>query len=303
MIDLINSKETSWKAGHQIRFKGQTEEDVKKLCGVLPGGPVAPVKDITPAADISASFDARAQWGSMCKSVTQVRDQGDCGSCWAFGASEAMSDRICISSKGENQTIISANDLTACCHTCGAGCNGGYPSAAWAWWVSEGVVTGGLYNSHVGCQPYTLAPCEHHTNGSLPPCTSPEDKTPACKKECETGYSLDYAQDKHHGRTHYSVSSDVAAIQTEIMTNGPVEGAFTVYADFPSYKSGVYIHTSGQVLGGHAIKILGWGTLNGVAYWLVANSWNQDWGMNGYFMIRRGTNECGIEGGIVAGMA
>jgi cathepsin B len=39
------------------------------------------------------------------------------------------------------------------------------------------------------------------------------------------------------------------------MTNGPVEAAFTVYADFPSYKSGVYQHKSGSELGGHAIKV------------------------------------------------
>lgn len=43
------------------------------------------------------------------------------------------------------------------------------------------------------------------------------------------------------------------------MTNGPVEASFTVYEDFLSYTSGVYVHTSGAAVGGHAIKILGWG--------------------------------------------
>ena len=60
----------------------------------------------------------------------------------------------------------------------------------------------------------------------------------------------------------------------EIQTNGPVEAAFTVYADFPNYKSGVYQYTSGDVLGGHAVRIIGWGEENGVPYWLIANSWN-----------------------------
>jgi len=86
------------------------------------------------------------------------------------------------------------------------------------------------------------------------------------------------------------------------MTNGPVEGAFTVYGDFPSYKSGVYKHVSGDELGGHAIKILGWGVENGEDYWLVANSWNPEWGNEGYFKIARGTDECGIEDGVVAGL-
>jgi len=55
-------------------------------------------------------------------------------------------------------------------------------------------------------------------------------------------------------------------------------------------------------LGGHGIKILGWGTESGTDFWLVANSWNNDWGLNGFFKIRRGTDECGIEDEIVAGL-
>ena len=46
---------------------------------------------------------------------------------------------------------------------------------------------------------------------------------------------------------------------------------------------------------GHAIKLVGWGVDNGVKYWRVANSWNKWWGEEGYFRIRRGTDECGIE--------
>lgn len=107
---------------------------------------------------------------------------------------------------------------------------------------------------------------------------------------------------KKKGKSAYSIRDNEAQIQTEIMTNGPVEGAFTVYADFPSYKSGVYQHTAGDELGGHAIKVLGWGVEAGVKYWLVANSWNEDWGDKGFFKILRGKNECGIESGIVGGV-
>jgi cathepsin B len=76
-----------------------------------------------------------------------------------------------------------------------------------------------------------------------------------------------------------------------------------VYEDFADYSSGVYQHVTGSYLGGHAIKIIGWGvTSDGVKYWLIANSWNETWGEKGYFRMLRGVNECGIEGSAVAGM-
>ncbi|XP_077096059.1 cathepsin B isoform X2 [Siphateles boraxobius] len=183
-----------------------------------------------------------------------------------------------------------------------AGCNGGYPSAAWDYWSTEGLVTGGLYNSHVGCRPYTIEPCEHHVNGSRPPCTGEGGDTPNCEMSCEPGYSPSYKEDKHFGKTSYSVPSNQNAIMQELFKNGPVEAAFTVYEDFLLYKSGVYQHLSGSALGGHAIKILGWGEENSVPYWLAANSWNTDWGDNGFFKILRGEDHCGIESEIVAGI-
>ena len=47
--------------------------------------------------------------------------------------------------------------------------------------------------------------------------------------------------------------------------------------------------------GGHAVKIVGWGTEDGTDYWLVANSWNTSWGLEGFFKIARGGDQCGIE--------
>lgn len=68
------------------------------------------------------------------------------------------------------------------------------------------------------------------------------------------------------------------------------------------YKSGIYEHKTGRFLGGHAVKILAYGEENGVKYWTCANSWNNDWGEAGYFRIKRGNDECGIESSGVAGM-
>ena len=75
------------------------------------------------------------------------------------------------------------------------------------------------------------------------------------------------------------------SIQQEIVTKGPVEAGFTVYEDFVHYKSGVYSHQTGKELGGHAIKIVGYGVEGGDDYWLVQNSWTTTWGDKGYFKI------------------
>ena len=92
----------------------------------------------------------------------------------------------------------------------------------------------------------------------------------------------------------------VDEIKTELMTNGPMEVSFDVYEDFMTYKSGIYQQVTGKYLGGHAVKLVGWGVENGVEYWKIANSWNEDWGENGYFRIKMG--ECRIESDVVCGL-
>jgi len=59
-----------------------------------------------------------------------------------------MSDRVCIHSNGTVHFHFSAEDLVSCCASCGFGCNGGFPGAAWSYWVRKGIVSGGSYNSH-----------------------------------------------------------------------------------------------------------------------------------------------------------
>jgi cathepsin B len=275
IIDHVNSIQTTWKAGHNHYFDGMDLETIKHLMGTLetPEEQKLPLRDIEPLQDIPETFESAEAWPN-CESIREVRDQSTCGSCWAFGAVEAISDRICVASGQKLQVRISAEDLLTCCGMgCGNGCNGGYPSGAFNHWKSPGIVTGWLYNTSNWCQPYTFPECDHHTTGKYQPCGDSKP-TPKCKTTCVAGYSGSYATDRWTASSVYSVPSQVAKIQTEIMTNGPVEAAFTVYADFPTYKSGVYHHTTGSALGGHAIKIVGWGVENGTPYWTVANSWN-----------------------------
>lgn len=301
-IVFINKVQTSWKAGRN--FHPEMAPVVKNMMGLnymaalKMAEQTLPVKQFPQAMDLPDNFDARDKW-TNCPTLKEVRDQGNCGSCWAFGAAEAMSDRICIASNGAKNAHLSAEDIMTCCRSCGNGCNGGFPAGAWSYFDKDGVVTGGAYNSKQGCQPYQIAACDHHVVGKLQPCKG-DARTPRCEKKCESGYNTSFTEDKHYGKRSYMVRGEQNIMQ-ELYTNGPVEAGFTVYNDFLQYKSGVYKHTTGSALGGHAVKILGYGVENGDKYWLVANSWNPDWGDKGFFKILRGNDECGIEGQIVAG--
>eukprot|EP00249_Psilotum_nudum_P001050 c13333_g1_i1 orf=153-1205(+) len=287
IVDIVNQHPSAgWKAGLNSRFSNSTVSDFKKLLGAY----VTILNDENfhnhvPNLELPKNFDAREAWPG-CTSLRTILDQGHCGSCWAFGAVEALSDRFCIHQK-ENVTL-SENDLLSCCgFECGDGCDGGYPFQAWQYFVRTGVVSTECdpYFDDIGCQ---------HPGCSLYP-------TPQCVKECKDNRI--WSEAKYFAASAYRIESDPYDIMAEVYSNGPVEVSFSVYEDFAHYKSGVYKYIYGDYMGGHAVKLIGWGTTEeGIDYWLIANSWNQNWGEDGYFKIVRGTNECGIEWNPVAGM-
>lgn len=308
----VNAQKTTWKAEAPSRFEAM--DDVKMLCGTVLKSEndykeylEEKTEQEIPDEQIPTDFDVRTNW-PKCASVSgHIRDQSACGSCWAFGSTEAFNDRRCIATG--DTTLLSAEDTTANCgllQCMSMGCGGGQPGAAWNWFKNAGVVTGGDYDD-LGksdtCGPYTLKACAHHVpaTSKYPKCPSQEYSTPSLSK-CQNGYAKSYSADKIKASASYSLSG-ISKIQSDIMQYGSVTAAFTVYSDFPTYKSGVYKHTTGSQLGGHAIKILGWGVESGQDYWLVANSWNEQWGDQGLFKIARGNDECGIESQVSAGNA
>ena len=85
--------------------------------------------------------------------------------------------------------------ITKCFCSCGFGCNGGFPGAAWSYWQRKGLVSGGQYGSGQGCQPYIIRPCEHHVNGSRGPCEEGA-ATPKCHRSCDNAeYNVPYEQE------------------------------------------------------------------------------------------------------------
>lgn len=103
----------------------------------------------------------------------------------------------------------------------------------------------------------------------------------------------------------FSISSrcNEELMKINLVKNGPLAVSFEVYNDFFHYKGGVYVHTGLQEkfnpfeITNHAVLLVGYGVdaATGVKFWTVKNSWGTEWGEDGYFRIRRGTDECAIE--------
>ncbi|XP_060833407.1 cathepsin B-like cysteine proteinase 4 [Rhopalosiphum padi] len=306
IIDSVNADPgNTWRATDTNVIPGDGK-NFEQLMGVLPRNGnayrFAPIKTSAEGDSNEAlpeNFDARKRWPECSSLLSSIKDQSNCGSCWAVSAASVFSDRLCIATGGAVARNLSAEQLNTCCYRCGHGCDGGSPEAAWYFFRRHGIVTGGEYQSGEGCQPYSIYPCGKGRNT----CIDSDPDTPECTiKTCtNSNYTKDYRADLHYVDTVYSLKSE-EDIMADIYKYGPVQAAFYVYTDFMYYKTGVYSYTRGQIEGGHAIKILGWGVDNGTKYWLCANSWSRSWGENGLFRILRGNDECHIEDRVLAGM-
>ena len=298
VIDYINNvAKPGWTAGRNFHEHELPLLKALACVNVTANGEYMrlnmPEKDMSIRRGLPETFDAREKW-SKCASLREIRDQGRCGSCWAFATAEAITDRMCIN--GLDSVRISSEDILSCCDWCGKGCGGGFPAKAWQFYCQSGVVTGGPYASNQGCMPYEIAPAPANSLVYMS-----DDPTPPCRNKCRKGYDKTYPEDKHKGKNSYAVTG-VKKIMQEIVDHGPVTAVFELYQDFFTYKSGVYRHTTGFPVGGHVVKLLGFGTEKGDDYWLAANSWNSTFGENGFFKILRGSNECGIEDWIAGGV-
>ncbi|KAK2952007.1 putative Cathepsin B [Blattamonas nauphoetae] len=216
--------------------------------------------------DVPETFDAREQWPNQ---MLPVRNQGSCGSCWAFSISETVEDRLAV--KGCARGQMSPQHLVSCDKEDYA-CNGGEMDIAWNWVKKNGIAT-------EDCLPYT----------------SGGGRVPECPAKCKNGSEIIVTPVPEWKLLK------AEEMQQELMTHGPLSAGFTVYLDFQFYSKGVYKHKLGPKSGGHAILIIGWGVEKDTPYWLCQNSWGASWGMQGHFKILRGENHCGIEEMVTVG--
>lgn len=269
-------------------------------------GEMVPFVDSSNAL-IPDSFDSETNWPHCAKVIGDIRDQSNCGCCWAFGGAEAASDRMCIATNASLMVPLSAQDV--CFNANMDGCNGGQIDTPWSYIRANGAVSGGQYQGTGPfgkglCSSFSLPHCHHHGPKGQDPYPAegapgcPSEKSPQGPSKCDADAKdphNDFAKDKYTYSGQTQTASGEEGIQKMIMSGGPVETAFSVYADFENYASGIYHHVSGEQVGGHAVRIVGWGVEKGTKYWKVANSWNPYWGEKGYFRIKRGDSDCGIE--------
>jgi cathepsin B len=223
--------------------------------------------------NLPEAFDSRTQWPDC---ITPIRNQEHCGSCWAFSGVTALSDRMCIASSGKIKVILSPQYLVSCDKVDKA-CQGGMLDETWNFLETQGTVTDSCFSYKSG-------------DGKI---------VPDCPSQCDKSSEKLVSYKAVKGSSKELTCP--LQMQKEIMANGPVQTGFMVYEDFMHYKSGVYKHTTGKKLGGHAVRVVGWGKENSVNYWIVANTWGPAWGETGFFRIAFG--ECLFDANGYAGLA
>jgi len=228
--------------------------------------------------------------------LTPVRNQGDCGSCWAFSVCDILSDRLMIQTGAIFDQNISVQQLLACFAP--DGCDGGSPEDAVMWLAKTQYP---LMSSRY--MPYTSQ------DGGFVTTTCPAKlKGAKIRVEEDSVRSIVTFIDEVNPDP-VLLKQNILNMKRALMDSGPFYCAVTVYEDLFTFSgTKVYAHAKGaDQVGGHAIEVIGYADkgvdprpgFNETGYWVCRNSWGKDWPTEsttvGYFAIEMGTNMCGIE--------
>ncbi|KAK7101922.1 dipeptidyl peptidase 1-like [Littorina saxatilis] len=279
-IDRINSAQSSWKAAAYPHLEGLRREHLLGMAGG-PASRVAARPSPAPvtrevyeaAAKLPDNFDWRNVDGV--NYVSPIRNQGACGSCYSFAALAMDEARIRIMTNNTKTPVFSPQDIVDCSEY-SQGCAGGFP-----------YLIGGKYAEDFGLALEADNPYKGKDQGT-----------------CGTSSSATrhYATKYRYVGGYYGACNE-PLMRLRLYEDGPVAIGFEVLTDFMQYKGGIYHHTG--LTGGfkpfeltnHAVLVVGYGvdSTTGEKYWITKNSWGEKWGENGFFRIRRGTDECAFE--------
>ena len=217
-------------------------------------------------ADLSALAE-NLDWRDK-KVVTPVKDQGGCGSCWAFSATETVESAVAMATgklvKMAPQEYVDCAPNPKHCGGSG-GCQGSTQWLAFNHSIAAGIIAGAT---------------EYPYKGRDGTCEDSKMKSVASI----TGYER-------------IMANDYTSLMSAVANYGPI--AISVSAAWRHYSEGVYDDECGTTID-HAVQLVGYGTddKSGDMYWLVRNSWGTSWGEEGYIRIKRfgeGNEPCGVD--------
>jgi C1A family cysteine protease len=261
----IREHGADWVAGDTSLSKLPPEE-IKHLFALKSGSKLGPktksdkyyAEEVLPSKVDWRNFDGHNY-------VTSIKDQGNCGACYAFASVAALESRILITSHTPDTELDLSEQSMVSCDPINYGCGGGFLDSAMDFLKGTGAPL-------EACYPFTSE--ESGETGDCAGCA-------------------DWPQNTYRITSYEDVSTSVESIKSAVAHSGPVLAGFLVYQDFLYYKSGIYRRVTDTIIAGHAVTIVGYDDEE--QCWIVKNSMGTAWGENGYFRIAMGTNECQIE--------
>ena len=250
------------------KFSDLTEQEFRKTYLNLNFGAHAflPLKriSITPSNDAPESYD----WRDVESYVTAVKDQGSCGSCWAFSTVANLEG---LYWKGHKVSKTFSEQMLVDCDTNDSGCNGGLMDLAFDWLKDNG-----------GIEDDTDYPYKGRKQ------TCAQDTSKFVPNFKVTGYEM---LGEASGDWYPCEESDMVEF---LYKTGPLSVALNA-TPVQFYSKGILDPSSCSTSGiNHAVTLVGYGNESGKDYWILKNSWGSSWGESGYFRLVRGKEACGI---------